>query len=320
MSRIGRIFRDWMLVIAMIAGVAMYLLYRAATPLHVWGPQLLEFVHVLQPALLFSMLFLTFCKVEPSQLRPSWWMLWGLLIQGGVYVALAGLVMIMPRTGLSISVEAAMLCMICPTATACAVVTGKLGGNMAGVLTYTILVNMMVALLIPAVTPLLYPSESMNFMSAFLLILRKVFPLLIAPCLLAWIVRYCFPRLHAILLKSKDMAFYMWAVSLTFAIVMSTRAIISHDDNLWVLAGIALASLLACAFQFWAGKTIGGRYGERITGGQVMGQKNTVFAIWVGYTFMDPIVSVAGGFYSIWHNCFNTWQLQKASHRQERQN
>lgn len=315
MSKAGKIFRDWMLVIAMITGVAMYLLYKAATPIHTFGPVLLRTVHILQPALLFSMLFLTFCKVKPSEMKAQWWMLWGLLIQGGAYVGMGALVMAFPDMPLRIPVEAAMLCMICPTATACAVVTGKLGGNMAGVMTYTIMINLLVAVLIPAMVPLTSPVEGVHFWDAFLAILGKVFPLLIAPCLLAWIVRYCFPRLHAILLKSKDLAFYLWAVSLTFAIVMSTRAILSHNDNLWVLSGIAAASLLACAFQFWAGKKIGGRYGERITGGQVMGQKNTVFAIWVGYTFMDPIVSVAGGFYSIWHNLFNTWQLRKASHK-----
>ena len=48
-----------------------------------------------------------------------------------------------------------------------------------------------------------------------------------------------------------------------------------------------------------------------LTAGQALGQKNTVFAIWMGYTFMDPVTSVAGGFYSIWHNCFNTWQLYR---------
>lgn len=52
-------------------------------------------------------------------------------------------------------------------------------------------------------------------------------------------------------------------------------------------------------------------YNERITAGQSLGQKNTVFGIWMGYTFLDPVTSLAGGFYSIWHNCFNTWQLRR---------
>ena len=42
-----------------------------------------------------------------------------------------------------------------------------------------------------------------------------------------------------------------------------------------------------------------------------MGQKNTVFAIWMGLVFLNPVTSVVGGFYSIWHNLINSWQLYK---------
>ena len=63
--------------------------------------------------------------------------------------------------------------------------------------------------------------------------------------------------------------------------------------------------------QFWAGKKIGAAYGCKISAGQALGQKNTVFGIWMGYTFLDPVVSVSGGFYSLWHNCFNSWQLYR---------
>ncbi|MDE5889613.1 MAG: transporter, partial [Bacteroidales bacterium] len=79
-------------------------------------------------------------------------------------------------------------------------------------------------------------------------------------------------------------------------------------------AGIAAVSLACCALQFWAGKKIGSRYGAKITAGQSLGQKNTVFAIWMGYTFMTPVTSVAGGFYSIWHNVYNSWQLYRKGH------
>ena len=53
-----------------------------------------------------------------------------------------------------------------------------------------------------------------------------------------------------------------------------------------------------------------------MTAGQACGQKNTVLAIWVGYTFLDPLTSVAGGFYTIWHNLFNAWQLYRRARRQ----
>jgi len=303
--------KDWMLVIGMVGGAASYLLYHSMPSIHSAGPVLLAAVKIIQPVLLFAMLFLTFCKVEPKQLKPQKWHFWLLLIQGGLYVLTSLFLVFFPGIGSRIGIETAMLCLICPTATACAVVTYKLGGDMAGVLSYTILINLLVSILIPLMVPLTNPAEGLSFISASLRILGKVFPMLIMPCLAAWFVRYCMPRLHKVLLNYTMVSFYIWGVALMLAIAMSTRAIVANGDCLSDLLIIGIASALSCAFQFWAGKAIGGHYNSRITAGQSLGQKNTVFAIWVGYTFMDPILSVAGGFYSIWHNCYNTWQLNR---------
>lgn len=306
-----KFIKDWMLIIGMAAGASLYLLYHNIPALHPAGPVLLQICKKAQPILLFSMLFLSFIKIEPHQMRPHKWMIWLLLVQGASFTALALLLAFFPDIPCRAFVEAAMLCMICPTATACAVVTGKLGGNMAGVVTYTVLINILVAILVPLLIPLVHPMEGLSFESALYRILAKVFPLLIMPCLSAWIVRYLLPGVHRWLLKYSHFSFYIWAVSLTLAILMSTRAIFENEGTPWVLAEIALASLVTCALQFFVGKRIGSRYGCRISAGQALGQKNTVFGIWMGYTFLTPVISVVGGFYSIWHNCFNTWQLYR---------
>ena len=41
---------------------------------------------------------------------------------------------------------------------------------------------------------------------------------------------------------------------------------------------------------------------DEITAGQALGQKNSGFLIWLGYSYMTPVTSVAGGLYSIWQN------------------
>lgn len=302
--------KDWMLVFAMITGAALYLIYHAIPSIHSAGPVLEVIAKKVQPFLLFCMLFLCFIKIEPRQMRPRKWHLWLLLLQGGMFAAIALLLYFIPEIRFRWGLESFMLCMICPTATACAVVTGKLGGNMADVMSYTVLVNLMVAIAVPLVVPLLYPGD-LSFWLASLKIMGKVFPLLILPCAVAWLVRYLIPRFYLWLLKFPDLAFYLWTISLTLAVLMSTRAIVQNEDSVVALLEIAAASLVACAFQFWAGKKIGARYGSKITAGQALGQKNTVFSIWMGYTFLNPIISVAGGFYTIWHNVYNSWQLYK---------
>ena len=300
-----------MLVICMVAGASVYLIYHSIPALHPAGPVLLKICKRVQPVLLFAMLFLSFCKIEPHQMKPHKWMLWLLLFQGLSFGLLALALSIWPQLPLRAGLEGAMLCLICPTATACAVVTGKLGGNMAGVVTYTVLINLLVAIAVPLGIPFVHPAAGVSFSSAFFKILGKVFPLLIMPCLLAWLIRYLLPELHKWLLQYMHVSFYIWAVALSLAILMSTRAIVENENSAMILLEIAAASLLSCALQFFAGKKIGKRYGCPISAGQALGQKNTVFGIWMGYTFLDPIISVAGGFYSIWHNCYNTWQLYR---------
>ena len=56
-----------------------------------------------------------------------------------------------------------------------------------------------------------------------------------------------------------------------------------------------------------------GRLVRKVTAGQSMGQKNTVFAIWLAYTFMTPETAIVGGLYSIWHNIYNSWQLRNVA-------
>lgn len=307
----AKFIRDWVLIFAMLAGVLAYLLYMEIPALHPAGPALEKAIGVVQPLLIMVMLFLSFSKIEPHQMSPHKWMLWLLLVQCGTFSAIALLLAFVPGLPLREGFEAAMLCMICPTATSCAVVTGKLGGNMAGVVTYTVLINLAVAMVVPAVVPMVHPVDGMSFHDSFTAILGKVFPMLVMPCIAAWAVRYLLPGFHRRLLRYVGVSFYLWAVSLSLAILMSTRSLVHDDSGLAVLVEIGVASLLCCLLQFWLGKLIGARYGCKISAGQALGQKNTVFGIWLGYTFLTPVVSVAGGFYSIWHNCYNTWQMYR---------
>ena len=59
------------------------------------------------------------------------------------------------------------------------------------------------------------------------------------------------------------------------------------------------------------GKRIGSIYNDRISAGQALGQKNTVLAIWMAFTFLNPLTSVGPGSYVIWQNIINSYQLWK---------
>lgn len=308
-NSIGRFLKDWALVISMCAGAAAYIVYHNCPALHPVGPLVHEVIVRLQPVLIFAMLFFAFSKVDPRKMRFRPWMLPALLIQVGIFAAMVLLVHFIPmKPGLRLLAETAMLCFICPTATACSVVAGKLGADVNAVVTYTVLINIAVALVCPLMLPLVGDVQGLSFGMAFLGILRKIFPTLIVPFLLAWLLRIVWPKGHDWVEAHSSISFIIWVFSLSLAILMSTRSIMLSAAGLEAIVLIALMSLLCCVVQFALGRRLAG-----VTAGQSLGQKNTVFAIWLAYTFLNPLISVAGGFYSIWHNIFNSIQLKRYS-------
>lgn len=295
----------------MLWGIAVYFIGCNIPALVQQRDAILNLVSVIQPVLIFAMLFITFCKVNLQELKWRRWHGYLLLIQVSTFAALALWLRLHPGLPGNVIIEGAMLCLICPTATAATVVTAKLGGDAAGLTTYTILINLAVALVVPATVPWTHPHPGLSFSTSFLLVMGKVFPMLICPLFAAVIVRRVFPQLHHIMLSCKDLAFYIWAISLSIAIAVTARSIMHSDIAMTYQLGIAAVSFVCCIAQFAIGRLLGRHYGCPISAGQALGQKNTVFAIWMGYTFLTPVSAIAGGFYSIWHNVINSRQLYR---------
>ena len=304
-----RFYKNWALPISMLLGALSYLIYVALPLPAGTGIVARKVISIMQPTLIFAMLFLTFCKLRPTDLKPCRWHAWLLLIQVGMFSLMAALLILFPHLPGRLLVESAMICFICPTACAAAVVCAKLGGSAAHLTSYILLINIAAALAIPLIVPLVNPHEGQTFLAAFLLVLRHVFPTLICPLLLAWLIRYTMPRLARRLQNTGDTAFYLWTIALTMAIAVTTRSIANSNVSITTLIGIALVTLVCCWTQFTIGRRIGRSSGDQIAAGQAIGQKNTVFAIWMAYTFLTPITAIAGGCYSVWHNIFNSYQL-----------
>lgn len=313
MNKTERFFQDWMLPLAIVAGIGLYLLYYFTPILHPYG----SFLHVLasegQRVVIALLLFFQFVKISPHDLRFSRWHLLALLFQVVSFLLLAAATACTGRGGGGrILLECAVLCLICPTASAAGVITDKLGGNLAATVTYVVLINVAATFLIPLVIPLVQPSRTLGFWAYVGHLAWKVFPVLILPCLLAWTVRYTTHRLQRTLMRWSRHSFYIWGVGLMLAMVLSTRALLLSRLGAGTVAGIVGVSLLCCAVQFFIGRRLGKGKTESLTAGQSLGQKNTGFLIWLGYHYLTPVTSVAGGLYAIWQNLFNSWELYRA--------
>lgn len=301
--------KDWMLIIAILTGIASYFIYAGIPALAPTHAAVGKAISIIQPTLIFMMLFLTFCKIDPHKLRLRRWHLWLLLIQGGMFTIIGCWLIYMPGSDMRVVLEGAMICLICPTATAGAVITKKLGGDINNITTYTILINLANAMLIPLMIPFVHPHPQMSVWTSGMLILVKVFPLLMLPLISALVIRRFWPNVCQFLARYQELSFYLWAIALALAMAVTTRSIVHSTVDISTQAWLVVISLLCCCIQFYLGRKIGALYGDKITAGQSFGQKNTVLAIWMGYTFFTPVTAIVGGFYSIWHNVINSYQL-----------
>ena len=291
-----------MLPIAMILGA---ILYRPITVLNEMMPHLTQ-------VLIFAMLLVPYCRISLRDLRINKLHGWLLTLQIlGSLAVYALLRLIDPLVA-----EGTLICILAPTATAAAVITYMLGGSLTTLATYSLLSNMAVALLSPIIFSFIGIHTDIPFGQSFFTICRQMIPLLIFPFVTAILLRYLLPRVHYTLSKSQSLSFYLWAVSLTIVMGRTAAFIIEQgSENVKEEILIALFSLVACAGQFFLGKIIGQRYNDRIAGGQALGQKNTVLAIWMALTYVHPLASIGPASYVVWQNCINSWQLWKKNRR-----
>ena len=304
--------RKWMLVISMALGIGICLLLH-----YLPGASRMELsYHSLargfQPVLVGIMLFLQFNVTAPSDLRLHRWHLPLLLLQALLFAAFAFLAIVLPAGYLRLVAECAMLCFICPTAAASGVITSRIGGSLQQGMAYLLLSDLLATLLIPFIIPMVHPAAEVSYWHRLWVIGQRVFSILILPCALAWLIRFFLPGVQKWLARYTGWAFYVWGVCLMLAMSLATRSLLLSGTPFWMAAVIGLVALAACLLQFLLGRRISRKHGrvESVTAGQVLGQKNTGFLIWLGLGYLTPVTSVVGGFYALWQNLVNSRELR----------
>ena len=194
------------------------------------------------PTLIFLMLFVTFCRVSPKQMRPSMLHLWLLVIQMvlcvGVYLVL--------RPFDAVVAQGAMICVLAPVAMAAVVIAGMLGANVATMATYSLICNMFIALVAPV-----FLSYTGTGVCTFSQILARVAPLLIGPFAAAQFFRFVFPKMAHWIGDHSQISFYMWLLSLIVIIGRTTCFIIDlHDASISTELWLAFVALVICLAQF----------------------------------------------------------------------
>ena len=275
------------------------------------------------PLFMFLVLYVTFCKVDFRKLIPVGWHLWIALSQVLMVAVVIGAILIFHITSESlILLEALLVSIICPCASAAAVVTQKLGGNLEEMTTYTFLSNFLCALLIPVCFPLIESGAGITFWGAFIAILYKVCLVLVAPMLLAYITKHwhALCKFYQWVISVNNLSFYLWGCSLLIVSGTTVKNIVHAEVAASFLLLIAILALALCLIQFAIGRYIGHFFCSTINAGQALGQKNTAFAIWIAHTYLNPLSTVGPGCYILWQNIINSVEIWQHDHAIKRKN
>lgn len=295
-----KFLKTWMLPISMMGGIVF----------HDW----IGYLEFLTPYLIFIMLTITYTRVKPGEFRITRFQWRLLLVQMlGCWLAYLALLPVSEPVA-----TAAFLCIFMPTATAAPVVTGMLGGSVTKLATYSLLINLTVAVTAPVFLSIVNDSgRNIPFAESFTTICAQVIPLLILPLVVALLLRYSAPRLHHAIAGHQSISFWMWAVALFIVMGRAVSFMIKQPlSELPVMLGMAIAALVVCCLQFITGRLVGARLGDRISGAQGLGQKNTILGIWMALTYLHPLVSVGPAAYIVWQNIINSTQLYLHTRKQ----
>ena len=243
------------------------------------------------PWLIFFMLFFTFCKVNPLDLRLHKWH-W-VVLAAQLFLSLTTYLLTLSLSHNPVLAQGILMCFIMPTATAAPIIAGKMGGSIQNLTTFTLLSNFATALIVPATFPLINPASDMTFWPAFLLILSRVAPLLLGPFFSAWLLRIIYnaiqrkkylsaratsglsaprsvsgpclglsgeagPKEFELSPGLAQIPFYLWVASIIVLSAVVTKTVIANfHSSLFIILCLFVSSFFACLLQFGLGKLIG---------------------------------------------------------------
>lgn len=286
--------RDYVLPVAIVMGLVF----------HSYCGLFMEAV----PYLIFSILLLNFAAVDMKKMKVTmldiWLVVFQIVLGVGSYAVLHSL-------GVNEVIAQGVLAgVLCPVAASVVVVSCVLGANRETVTTFTIVGNLMAVVMIPLCFSYVVGGQEVSFVDTFLMLLRKIGFVIGLPFFIALFFYFVCPQVNGFLSRFKGCAFYFWSFALFTTVGKTIDFIFLNGEGNWgCIIAMAVLSFLFCILQFGVGRWLGGKYGDRVAGGQLMGQKNASMGIWVANTYLLPLASVFLACYSVWQNLFNSWQM-----------
>lgn len=291
--------KSYMMPISMSIGIVFY--------------PVLSQLSFLTPYLIFFMLLLSYSNLSFRLIKFSKLHFYLLAIQLLGSVVVYGILSCFFHP---IVAQGVMICILAPTATSAVVITGMLDGNMTSLTAYSLLSNLAVSIAAPLLFTLIGESNvEISFLSEFWQIGWRIFLLLILPFIISIILSQISPRIHSFIRQQKFLSFYLWNMALMIVTARTVRFLLTEGQgHFHTVSLIFVLALVVCIGQFIIGRKLGKRYDDTVAGGQGLGQKNTILAIWMAQSYLNPIASIGPGAYILWQNIVNSYQVWRKHH------
>lgn len=247
--------------------------------------------------LLAAMLFFSFLKLKVSYKSISFQHLF--IAVGNIFLGTLVFFIIKPfNLSLALSIS---LITIAPTAIAAPVIAKLLKADVTWVALSTLVTNMLIAILLPFYIPYIYGIN--NNVSLFVL-LESLAIIFFIPFVLAQSIQKYIPSLLGVLGKLTNVTFLLFIGNIFLASAKSTHFLLFETEvsnNIILL--ITLFTALICCVNFSIGRLLVHKT-KKTEASLAFGQKNTMFAVWIALTYLDPLVSLGPMAYVLFQNLY----------------
>ncbi len=278
----------WLILAAILAGLL--------------APQAHPFVFLVR-YFLMGMLLLSFIQVRFRWRIFQRHLLWVLLLN--VLTPLLAFALLSP---VAPTVALALLVIgLAPTAAVAPVIAGFLQARVEVVTASVLVTNPLLALIIALVLPLVIPTSQPVGVAE---LLQAVSVVVLLPLAGALLIQRLWPAGALFLARLRPVAFYLFLGNVFLAAAKAGHFVRENQDLLATLAWIGLGVAVFCVILFKLGEKLAPP-GLSIEYSLALGRKNTMFAIWVALTFLQPVVAFGPMFYILAQNAYNSWQIAR---------
>jgi len=249
------------------------------------------------------MLFIAFLRVHFNRSVISWQHLWVL-----VFTLTMPLIFYFLLRPFNYTLALASFCIaIAPTAAGAPVMATFLRTKVAFVTASVIFTTPVVGIVLPLLLPqLIEVEQSLKVME----VLSPTASLVFIPLILSQLIRRLTPKWLPVFDRFNGVPFYLFIMNILIATGKASHFIRFEAEISWIdLAILALGISVVGFCMFKIGEWWLGRKGLPIENGLALGRKNTMFALWIALTFINPVVALGPIFYIFFQNSYNSWQL-----------